>query len=76
MIGWTWCGFHKKHGGTRYVKLVFLHLSGSVGHVLGSSVSKVRNIDTLFFMLGWAPYGSHKKHIVICHVELVFLHPV
>jgi hypothetical protein len=34
MIGWAWCGFQKKHGGTRYSELVFLHLVRSVGRVV------------------------------------------
>jgi hypothetical protein len=28
------CGFHKKHVGTRYAKLVFFHPVGSAGHVV------------------------------------------
>jgi hypothetical protein len=32
--GWAQCGFHKKCVGTCYRKLVFLHLLGSVGHVV------------------------------------------
>jgi hypothetical protein len=26
MLGWTLCGFHKKHSGTCYAELVFFHL--------------------------------------------------
>jgi hypothetical protein len=37
-LGWAWCGFHKKHAGTRYTELVFLHLVGSMGRVLHSGV--------------------------------------
>jgi hypothetical protein len=49
------CGFHKKHAGTHYADLVFLHLVGSVGHVLRSSAYGAQNSDTLFFILGWDP---------------------
>jgi hypothetical protein len=33
------CDFHKKHAGTRYNKLVFLHLVGFVGHLVHSGAS-------------------------------------
>jgi hypothetical protein len=39
MLGRSWYRFHKKHAGTRYAKLLFLHLLGSVGHVEHSGVS-------------------------------------
>jgi hypothetical protein len=34
MLEWALCGFHKKRSGTRFAELVFLHLVGSVGHVV------------------------------------------
>jgi hypothetical protein len=34
MLGWDWCGFHKKSVGTSYVKLVFLHSMGYVCHIV------------------------------------------
>jgi hypothetical protein len=34
MLEWAWCVFHKLHAGTRYAEHVFLHLVGSVGHVI------------------------------------------
>jgi hypothetical protein len=45
-------GFHKKHIGTHYAELVFLHLVGYVGHVVNSSPSEAQNIDALFSCLG------------------------
>jgi hypothetical protein len=69
-------GFHKKQTGTCYVELVVLHPVESVGHALHSSVSRVRNVNTLFFMLGWDRYKIHKKHIGTWYAELVFLHLV
>jgi hypothetical protein len=51
MFGWTRCGYHKKRARTRYNEVVFLLLVGSVGHVLRSGASRMRNVDALFFML-------------------------
>jgi hypothetical protein len=61
MLGWARCGFHKKHVRTRYTKLVFLHMVGSMGHGVHSGASRARNIDSLFFILKWDWYGFHKK---------------
>jgi hypothetical protein len=76
MLKWARCCFHKKCAGTRYIKLVFLHLVGSTGHVVHSGVYGVQNIDKLFFMLGWARCGFHKKDIGTHYAEPVFLHLV
>jgi hypothetical protein len=76
MLVWDLYGFHKKRTGTRYVELVFLHLVGSIGHLVHFSVSGPRNIDALFFMLGWARCGFHKKCPGTRYAEFVFSHPV
>jgi hypothetical protein len=52
-LGWDRTGFNKEHTTTHYAELVFLHLVGSVCHVLHSGVSKPRNINALFFLLEW-----------------------
>jgi hypothetical protein len=76
MLRWARCGFHKKHTGTRYAELVFLHLVGSVGHVLDSDASATQNVIALFVKLGWDRFGFDKKCTGIRYAELVFLHPV
>jgi hypothetical protein len=52
MLGWAWCGFHKKRVEIRYAELVFWHPVGSTDHVVDSGESGVRNFKALFFMLG------------------------
>jgi hypothetical protein len=34
MLGWAWCGFHKKRVMARYSELVFLHPVGSAVHIM------------------------------------------
>jgi hypothetical protein len=39
ILEWDRYGFDKKHGGTRYAELVFLHPVGFVGQLVHSGVS-------------------------------------
>jgi hypothetical protein len=50
--------------------LCFLHLEGSVSHIVHSGASVPRIIDTLFSMLGWDQYVFDKKCIGRRYVEL------
>jgi hypothetical protein len=40
MLGFARCSFDDQRAGTCYFELVFLHLVGSVGQVVHSSVSR------------------------------------
>jgi hypothetical protein len=40
-LGWSQCGFQKKHARTRYADLVILHSVGSAGHIVHSDASGV-----------------------------------
>jgi hypothetical protein len=55
---------------------VFLHLVGSVGHVVHSGPSVARNGDALFSLPGWDRYGFDEKHVGTRYAGLVFLHPM
>jgi hypothetical protein len=48
MLGWDRYGFDKKHARTRYAELVFLHLVGSMGHIVHCGAFGVRNVDPPF----------------------------
>jgi hypothetical protein len=66
--------FDKKRVGTRYAEHMFLHSMGSVGHIVDSSASGVRNDDALFFIPGCARCCFHKKRVGTRYAKLVFLH--
>jgi hypothetical protein len=74
--GWDRYGFNKKHAGSHYTEVVFLHPVGSAGHDVHSAASGSQNINALFLMIGWNWYGFHKMRAGTCYVELMFLHPV
>jgi hypothetical protein len=61
----------QKRVGICYAKLVFSHQVGSVGHVVHSGASGVRNVDALFFMLGLHRYGHDKKRYGTCYTKIV-----
>jgi hypothetical protein len=65
----------KTHRDTLH-QILFFHPGGDAGHIVHSSASGVRNIDTIFFLLGWELYGCQKKCGGTHDAELVFLHPV
>jgi hypothetical protein len=73
---WAWCESHKKHTGTHYAELVFLHPVQSVYDAVRSSASEAWNVNTLFFRLGWARCGSCKKRTGTRYAALVFFHQV
>jgi hypothetical protein len=64
--------FHKKHTGTRYAKLVFLHPLGSVGHVVHSGASGLRNVNAQIFMLRQNRYEFHKKCVGVRNIDAPF----
>jgi hypothetical protein len=76
MLRWDRYGYDKKRVGTRYVKIVFWHPVGPMGHVVHSGASGALNDDAVIFMLGWARYSFHEKHVGAHYTELVFLHPM
>jgi hypothetical protein len=58
------------------LNLCFLNSVGSVGHVVHSGASEVRNVNVLFFLLRSDQYRFHKKHVGTRYAKLVFLHPM
>jgi hypothetical protein len=75
MLGWVWCGVGKKHTGTCYAKLPFLHPVGSMGHVVHSGASR-RETSTRYFYARVGPMQIPQKGHRIRYMKHVFLHPV
>jgi hypothetical protein len=76
MLRWAQCDFHKKHTGTNYAELVFLHPMGSMDHIVHSSAPGPQNVNALLFKRGWDWYEFNKMRTGTCYTELVFLNPV
>jgi hypothetical protein len=73
MLGWDRCGLQKKCARTHYAEHVFLHLVGSVSHIVHSGGIGAQNVDTLFSCLGGTGMDSTKiapEHIMLTHVLL------
>jgi hypothetical protein len=54
MLGWARCAFHKKHVGTRYIELVFLHPVGSAAYIMYFGASG-RETSTHYFSCSSGP---------------------
>jgi hypothetical protein len=76
MLEWAWCGFHKRHIGTRYTKVLFLRLVGSAGHVMHSGALRARKSTHYFSCSGGPGAVSIKKRSGTCYVELLCLHSI
>jgi hypothetical protein len=55
MLRWDRFRFDKKGVGTRYAKLVFLYLVGSMGHLVNSGAFGAQNVNAVFFMVVVGP---------------------
>jgi hypothetical protein len=55
------CGLQKKHAGSRYAELVFLHPVGTAGYVVDSGVSGAQNVDAVFSCSGGTGADSTKS---------------
>jgi hypothetical protein len=74
-LRWDRYGNHKKHAGTRYVELVFLHLVESTGHSAFRCIRGVKHRCTIFYARV-DRYGFYKKHDGSRYAKLVFFYPV
>jgi hypothetical protein len=61
MLGRDRYGFHKKHTGTHYGKLVFLHPVGSAGHVVHSACPGCETSKQSFSCSGGSGIDSTKS---------------
>jgi hypothetical protein len=76
MLVWVQCRSHKKRAETHYAQHVFLHLGGSVGHVVPSGASERKTSMHYFFCSGRPrvdPTKTTARHIVpkLCFCILV-----
>jgi hypothetical protein len=61
MLEWDQYGFHRKHSGTRYTELAFLHPVGSMGHVVVPVHPGLKTLTHYFLCSGGNGTDSTKR---------------